>query len=245
MKNSQLIVAGIIALGLIIAVAVGASGLRHRNDGPRVISVKGMASRDFTSDLAVWDMTLKVHATDPQSGFQMLEEQRKQVLGFLNANGFSDKDIEPQNVTYYEVQDSYYDEGLGRTIYRKDGYMVSQSITITSSDITKVDKTSKSIGNLIAQGITVESSTPNFYYTKLADLKQEMLGAAAADARTRAKQIADESHSSLGKLRKANMGVFQILGKFTNEDYSWGGTYNTSSIEKTATITVTSEFLLN
>lgn len=244
MKHTSLITAGIIALGLIIAVVIGASGLRHRNDGPRTISVKGMASRDFTSDLAVWNVTLKAHAVDPQSGFQMLEGQRKQVMDFLTTNGFKAEEIEPQNVTYYEVQDSYYDEGLGRTIYRKDGYMVSQSITITSMDIAKVDKTSKSIGNLIAQGITAESAAPEFYYTKLADLKQEMLGAAAADARTRAKQIAEESHAGLGKLRKANMGVFQILGKYTNEDYSWGGTYNTSSIEKTATITVTSEFLL-
>lgn len=244
MKHQQLLTACIIALGLIIAVAVGSYGLRHRNDGPRIISVKGMASRDFTSDLAVWDINVKVHAKNPQEGFETLSSQRKEVLSFLKRHGFGADQIETQNVTYYEVENSYWDERISRTVYRKDGYMVSQFITITSSDVAKVEKTSKEIGNLIGLGINAESSAPAYYYTRLADLKQEMLGAAAEDARSRAKQIADESHSSLGKLRKANMGVFQILGRYTNEEYSWGGTYNTSSIEKTATITVSSEFLL-
>lgn len=244
MKNQSSIVALIIVLGAIISVAIGAGSIRHRNDGPRTISVKGMASRDFTSDLAVWSIKVKVHSQDPQSGFRTLSSHRQEVVSFLKQYGFDDSQIESQNVTYYEVENSYWNEAAGRTIYQKDGYMVSQEITITSTEVTKVEKTSKEIGNLIEKGITVESNAPAYHYTKLSDLKKEMLGAAAEDARARAKQIAHESKSGLGQLRKANMGVFQILGKYTDEDYSWGGTYNTTSIEKTATITVSSEFLL-
>ena len=34
------------------------------------------------------------------------------------------------------------------------------------------------------------------------------------------------------------MGIFQITGQNSKESYSWGGTFNTSSREKTASITM-------
>lgn len=71
-----------------------------------------------------------------------------------------------------------------------------------------------------------------------------MVGEASADAYARAEQIAEESGDELGGLKTSNMGVFQILGKYSEEDYSWGGTLNTSSKEKTVTITVSSVFLV-
>ena len=71
-----------------------------------------------------------------------------------------------------------------------------------------------------------------------------MLDAAATDARDRAVSIAKASHGNLGGLQKSQMGVFQILGRYANESYSWGGTLNTSDIDKTASITVSSTFLL-
>jgi hypothetical protein len=34
------------------------------------------------------------------------------------------------------------------------------------------------------------------------------------------------------------MGVFQIVAQNSSEEYSWGGSFNTTSKRKTATITV-------
>jgi len=39
------------------------------------------------------------------------------------------------------------------------------------------------------------------------------------------------------------MGVFQITGKNNNEEYSYGGSFNTSSRLKTASITLRVEYL--
>jgi hypothetical protein len=68
------------------------------------------------------------------------------------------------------------------------------------------------------------------------------LAKAAADARQRAESIATNSEAGLGSIRKANMGVFQITGKNSNEDYSYGGVFNTTSKEKTASITLRVEY---
>ena len=61
---------------------------------------------------------------------------------------------------------------------------------------------------------------------------------ATEDARIRAEKIAEFSGGKLGKLESARMGIFQITGQNSKESYSWGGTFNTSSREKTASITM-------
>jgi len=38
------------------------------------------------------------------------------------------------------------------------------------------------------------------------------------------------------------MGIFQITGQNSNEEYSYGGNFNTSSKNKTASITAKLEF---
>jgi hypothetical protein len=65
-----------------------------------------------------------------------------------------------------------------------------------------------------------------------------MIAKATEDARIRAERIAQNSGSELGDLIYANMGIFQITGQNSGEDYSWGGTLNTSSKNKTASITM-------
>ena len=77
---------------------------------------------------------------------------------------------------------------------------------------------------------------------KLADLKVEMISKATSDAKARAEKIAENSGGKLGELLSAKMGIFQITGQNSNENYSWGGAFNTSSKEKTASITIKLEY---
>ena len=101
---------------------------------------------------------------------------------------------------------------------------------------------SREVTELINSGIEFNSSEPRYYYTKLAELKLEMLAAATADAKSRAERIAKNAGGGLGSLRNAAMGIFQITGQNSNEEYSYGGNFNTSSKNKTASITARLEF---
>ena len=69
-----------------------------------------------------------------------------------------------------------------------------------------------------------------------------MISKATEDARIRAEKIAENSRGALGDLISARMGVFQITGQNSDEDYSWGGAYNTSAKKKTASITMRLEY---
>ena len=122
------------------------------------------------------------------------------------------------------------------------GYNLTQTVKVESGNVDKVEKISREVTELIESGIELNSLAPDYYYSKLKDVKIDLLGQASADARSRAETIAKNSGSSLGKLRKANMGVFQITGKNSNENYSYGGVFNTSQKNKTGSITIKMEF---
>ena len=74
------------------------------------------------------------------------------------------------------------------------------------------------------------------------DLKLELIAQASENAKQRAENIATKAGSNLGELKKADLGIFQITGKNDNEVYSYGGSFNTTSRQKTAQITVKTSF---
>jgi hypothetical protein len=100
------------------------------------------------------------------------------------------------------------------------------------------------ISAVIEQGVELTAQEPDYYYTKLKDLKIELLKQATEDAYLRAQTISENAKSHVGGLMNANMGIFQITGQNSNEDYSWGGSFNTKAKFKTASITVKLEFEL-
>jgi hypothetical protein len=125
------------------------------------------------------------------------------------------------------------------------GYKLLQYVQIESGEVDRVEGISRQVTELINSGIEFYSTEPQYYYTKLAELKVEMIAAATKDAANRAKKIADNAGAGVGRLKKADMGVFQIVAQNSSEDYSWGGSFNTASKRKTATITVKLEYETN
>ncbi|WP_298631601.1 SIMPL domain-containing protein [uncultured Porphyromonas sp.] len=233
-----------IAVAMIVAVVIGGRALVHRNDGPKTLSVKGGAEQDFVSDLVVWNVTIQSHSSTPLEGLKDVERQQKILASFLSARKVQESEVVFGPVSYREDVTGYYDPKQERYIEIKNGFVVQQTATVTSQRVDEIENVVREVCYLIAQDVTATSEDPRYYYTKLADLKLEMVAAASEDARLRAEQIASESKAHLGGLRKASLGTFQIIGKHSNEDYSWGGNFNTSSKEKTVSITVTAEYLV-
>ena len=101
-----------------------------------------------------------------------------------------------------------------------------------------VERVYQKISELYGRDVNFSSSDPLYYYTKLDDLKMQLLHDAGVDAYKRAETIAEGSNASVGSLQSSTMGVFQIVGLNSSDDYSWGGTFNISDKEKKASITI-------
>ena len=122
------------------------------------------------------------------------------------------------------------------------GFLTREAIIVRSTDVPRVEKASREITSLLEQGITVDSSSPSYYYTKLGDLKVEMLAAAAKDARTRAKNILESAgDAKVGKLVVADMGIININPANVTRT-SEEGNNDTTSLEKDIITIVHAEF---
>ena len=237
MKKTGIII-GIIACIATVAAVWLAGHYFYKTKGPaKTMSVIGLAEQDFESDLIVWDLSYSVRNMNMKDAYSVIKDQNNVVKEYLKNKGIDEKEMIFNAVTHYADNDWEWNETARRSFEVFKGYVLTQSIRVESTDVEKIEKISREASDLLDQGIQISSNDVSYYYTKLADLKIEMLANATKDARNRAETIAKNAGASLGGLKTANMGVFQITApNSSNEDYSWGGTFNTSSKQKRASI---------
>lgn len=231
-----------ITLAIVIFAYLLGNAYKYKFHQTERIVVTGAAEINFESDLIVWNATYSRNSMVLQDAFSLLKKDEQLVRSYLSQQGLQDTEVVYQSVNIEKLYNTTYDDNGRITGNTFGGYRLSQSVKVESNNIAKVDKISREITQLIEQGIELTSSSPNYYYTKLGDLKIDLLAKASADGEKRAETIAKNSGQKLGGLKKATMGVFQITGQNENETYEYGGTFNTSSLKKTATITVKQEF---
>lgn len=235
MKKSVVIATCIFSIAMIAAVWIGGHYLNKARGHAKTVSVVGMAQRDFTSDLIVWKFSYNVLDRDMKQGYASLKEKTTLVKNYLAKKGIPENEIEFLAIDSEKETEYHYNDG--NSYYEFLGYRLTQVVKIESSDVNKVEQISREISELLDQGLEIGYNDLSFYYTKLSDLKVEMLAEATKNAKERAKTIAKNAGSHLGGLQTANMGVFQITApNSSDEDYSWGGTFNTSSKKKRASI---------
>lgn len=202
------------------------------------ISVTGLGKTDIVSDLIVWEGDFSAKSYELKDAYTILKRDKKKVISYLESRGLKENQIVFNAVVMNKRFETKYNEYGKYSGEEFVGYELSQGIRIESKEVEKIEQISREITDLLNQGIQFYSNPPRYYYTKLAGLKIEMISKATEDAFNRAETIAKFSKSKIQKLITAKMGIMQITGQNSNEDYSWGGAFNTSSKNKTASITM-------
>lgn len=242
--KSSIIIALIAGLALVIFGLVLANAYKFKYKVNNVINVTGNAKKDFDADIVKWSASYNRKSMDLSQASEQLKQDRELVKQFLVKQGLNPKEILFDAVNINR-EFSYHSDGSGNSYNTFTGYSLSQNVSIESKELDKVDNASREISTLISQGLELSSNSPNYYYSKLEDLKLELISQASGNAKQRAGNIAQEAGSSLGALLKADLGIFQITGQNDNEEYSYGGAFNTSARSKTANITVKASYAAN
>jgi uncharacterized protein len=233
------LVIGGAALGSTVVLSKSAvTAFRIKHNDQR-ISVKGSAQRRIVSDVIVWRAEIIAQAPDMATAYRKLAKDQPEVIAFIKSHGVDEKVIKTSAVSIQEIH--------GRT---KEGvempetitaYRVSQDVEVSSGEIEKVEKLSRSATELIDKEIYIQSSPPLYIYTKLAELKVQMLADASKDARARAEVMAQHTKSRITRLHTAHMGVMQINPAFST-DVSGEGNNDKTSLEKDVLAVVSATF---
>lgn len=198
----------ILALALAYAGTAIRDGLENFKSFDRTVMMKGLAERNVEADLAIWPMAYTETGNDLSALQEKMESHGAAIQSFLKNHGLKESEIELQQV---QVQD------LLAQSYRQNGvasnrYIITQSYLVRTNNVDAVDKAGKDIGSLIKQGVVFSSNTaPTYLFTKLNEIKPDMIAEATRAAREAAGQFADNSGSEVGDIKYASQGVFQIL----------------------------------
>ena len=242
LRNAQIVILGICfvvaAIGSAVALTNGL--VKFKKASAEVINVTGSAEKKIVSDYAVW--TASFSARDPQlkDAFVKVKEDTAKVRAYLASKRVKEDELIVSQVTTvitYKKNEKGADTNVIET------YLVDQGIEVRSADTKKVTAVSRESTELIEQGIQFVSDAPRYLYTKLSELKLDMLAAASADAKERAVRIASASGNKVGRIRSANMGVFQITPVNSNDVSAWGEN-DTSSLEKKVFAVVHADFAI-
>ena len=230
-----------LAIGLIISSAVFGWFFSKSRKGDEAITVTGSAKKRIRSDLVVWTAGVSAQAPVLTDAYSQLSGSVPRIKEYLIGRGIPESAMTVSaisSVTLRRQDENRNDTG------EISGYLLRQHIEVRSNEVDKIAQVAREATELINQGILLESGTPQYYYTEIGDLKIEMLGEAAKDAKLRAERIADSTGDSIGAVRSARMGVMQITAA-DSTDVSDYGVYDTSTIDKDMTAVVNISFAVD
>jgi uncharacterized protein len=229
-----------VALSIAVSTYLAASAWERVRNKPveRTINVTGSAKQRIVSDQIEWSATITDVNNERIKAVRDLATHTKATLDYLRAQGIKEAELFPGSISVeevYEIERTQVQtkDGL-RTSEKKTfkGHHAVQRVSVRSSDVGRVERISREITRLLESGVPVASSPPEYYYTKLGELKITMLAEASKDARVRAeKMVGETGGAALGRLLNAQMGVINI-NPANSTATSWEGNNDTSSLEK-------------
>jgi hypothetical protein len=238
-RKSFSINAGIaLAIGLVLSSVIFGWFYSTAKRGDEAITVTGSAKRRISSDLVVWNAGIATQAPQLNEAYRSLSDSIPKIKQYLIGKGIPEAQMTVSAITTTPIKRA---DSNGNETSEVTGYSLSQQIEVRSNDVQKVAQIAREATELINQGILIESKPPQYYYTKIGDLKIEMLGEAAKDAKERAERIASSTGNSIGSVKSAKMGVLQITAA-DSTDVSDYGMYDTSTIDKDMTAVVNASF---
>ena len=234
----------VIAASLIMALAVGGglvrvgAGFAARNDNG--ITVTGSAKTTATADNVVWTLNVALSSPLVADAVRKVGADVDAVSEYLTKGGIPADALTLGAVSTYGNEEYQNGNNTGRII----SYRASRDITVRTSDVQLVYTLSQGIGSLLQSGVNVNNYGPQYYISTLPDLRPQLLEEAMKDAKTRAVAITKAVGGSVGAVQSVKSGVFQV----TTPDSTMvadGGAYDTSTIEKTVTSTVSVTFAVS
>lgn len=212
-KNTLIIALAIILSLSIHAFFIGGSLQKFQKEN-RYISVKGFSEKEVKADLAVWTIKIRTTTNDLNQGSKELQINKSKLIAFLKQRGIKQTEIIQLDLTV--------DDKLAREYANNDigtfRYILENSLQIRSQNVENIEKVSRMTDELLKIGVVISASqgymTPvKYMYTKLNDIKPQMLTEATRNAKKAAIQFTTESDVTLDNLRKANQGLFTIIDR--------------------------------
>lgn len=230
----------LLGLSLVVAAIILATTWRGNVEIAQTLKVTGSATMDLSSDLGRLQFWVRGEGRTAEAAWQDLQRQIPVVKGYLADQAVPEEALESFPINTWTIEE--FDDNGNRT-GRVLSYQNEQSFRIELTDVALVKTISLGLAGLVTGGVNVRAGMPEYLFTGLAEVKEEVQALAAEDAMRRAEKVATAAGARLGPIRDARMGVLQVTPRHSTvvSDY---GVNDNSSIEKQITAVVHARFAI-
>jgi hypothetical protein len=227
--------------GLIVAIGIAAAGyfvsqtLYNAKVAINTAEAKGLAERRVTADQVNWEIPYSVNGKDSAAIprlYALAEQHQKVIIGLLKEHGFGDDEIKSGTLNYRYTE--YRDDNR---LVVDQNHTLNGTISINSQQVNLVESVRPKINKLLTKGIHIENVEPSYSFTKLNEIKPEMLREATKNARIAANEFASNAGVKVGGIRSARQGSFFI--RDAGEEFG-----DTAKIDKDVRVVTTITFYL-
>jgi uncharacterized protein len=211
---NRIALAGAVVLsgGLIVGGYLLGDGLRRAHAAERSVTVRGLAERNVTADLATWTIAYSATGGDLPSVRAEIEANTEALKGYFRSLGFP--------------ADALAATGAGVNQFMNNGVptiTITQRMQLRTSDIPRAQRAVANQFDLVRRGVTLqEGSAMSYSFTKLNDIKPPMVAEATKDARAAAEQFAKDSGTAVGGIKSATQGYFSIEARDGEQSGGYG-----------------------
>ncbi len=203
--------AAIAATGIILGGYLLGDGLLRAKEAERSVTVRGLAERNVTADLATWTISYSASSESLSEAQAKVRRDTEAIEAFFKQLGFPEEALQPTGANV-----------SSRTSRGITTYTVRQRLALRSNDIERAQKAVAQQFDLVGRGVFLEEGSGMSYtFTGLNDIKPEMVAEATRDARASAQQFAQDSGASVGAIKDATQGYFSIEAR-DGDGGGWG-----------------------
>lgn len=185
----------------------------------RSVTVKGLSEREEPADIVIWPIQFTEANNDLAELYQAIENNGAKIRQFLLQRDIKDSEITFNAPAITDKSAQQYGGGP-RAEFR---YTATQTVTVYSENIDAVRRSMTALADLGKQGLVLAGDNyqaqTEYLFTRLNEIKPEMIEEATENAREVAEKFADDSDSNLGKIRKASQGQFSISARDNNNPH--------------------------
>jgi len=215
MKN-RIVEAAIIAVGIICLGLCIQNGIKIFSQKDCAVEVKGLAEMEVPANKVICPILYKDLGNDLAQLYVDMNKKNQAIISFIKENGIQENEI---SLSAPEIVDMAAERFIeNKSPYR---YNLTSVITISTPNVDKVLALMSRQAELLKKGIavTVNNYSVRYEYTKLNEIKPQMIEEATKNARKAAEKFAKDSGSKLGKIKSATQGQFIISDRDENTPY--------------------------
>ena len=235
-RNSLLAASAIVALGVVGGGYLMGDGLRRAKMAERSVTVRGLAERNVTADLATWTIAFSETGSELGPVQDAIDQKSQAVRTFFAKAGFPDEAIS--------------DTGAGVNQFfvnnrQQNVVTVRRRLQLRTTDVMRARAAFARQADLIRAGVALEDGSGIVYsFTRLNAIKPQMIAEGTKSARAAAEQFASDSGTGVGGIKSASQGYFSIGARDGDVDGEGGSNASASPLQKVRVVT-TIEFFLN